>query len=605
MSRWLALACLGCIVAVGATLRLDALSGRYGIVDHPGWFRALQRAAVAATDLSGSPLGTWAPEPEYPHQNDAPSRYRSDPYTYLLRAREMRGFYGAHFREPVFPYAVKGALWLLDGQDVAVSLTSLTFSVLCTVATYLLGAMAFSRGVGLIAALGLAVESDAISWGVWGWRDDAYACAVVLVACLVLRQRRAPSTWGTVALGVAMGLSTLTRIFTVTFAGPALLYLLARAAEPWHARWRHAALTAGVATLIVAPYLINCWRVFGDPLYTLNYQPISYVAWEGATLERTPGAVEYITNKLVATPFQTLDTAVLGMTSYPFLNKWAGFDAWFPGLGAWLSWTAMAGLLLMTWSQPGRLLWLIWTTAQVPFSFTWKLSWDWRYTFFTYPFLLIAMALALTSGASLLQPAIRRRLAGLARSRRAWIWPAASGVAVGAITAAVVYVLPVAVARETLATSGSAVIEAGPRDPAFFRAGWSAWFRTGNITTRAATGPQATIDLPSLEPRAYRLTLRLNPYPAPPADVARLPSVHVFFNHQLLRTVALTWDPERVGTFDLQVPESWVQSGTNRLVFAPAPSADQAAARREPSPSGFQLWYVWIQPVAGDTRHPR
>ena len=39
----------------------------------------------------------------------------------------MTSFYGAHFREPVFPFAVKSYLWLLDDQDVAVSFASATF----------------------------------------------------------------------------------------------------------------------------------------------------------------------------------------------------------------------------------------------------------------------------------------------------------------------------------------------------------------------------------------------------------------------------------------------------------------------------------------------
>ena len=103
--------------------------------------------------------------PTYPHRDGTATRYRSDPYTYLQYAREMRSFYAAHRREPLFPFVTKLFLWLLDQQDVAVSFASATFSVLAIVATYLLGATAFSPLA--VVALTVVVKPSppmAIDW---------------------------------------------------------------------------------------------------------------------------------------------------------------------------------------------------------------------------------------------------------------------------------------------------------------------------------------------------------------------------------------------------------------------------------------------------------
>src|SRR5207244_876997 len=82
----------------------------------------------------------WDPAPVFPHRDGPPSAYRSDPYTYLQHAREMRFFYAASLREPLFPAATRVFLSLLGNQDVAVSFASGAFSVLAVWATFLLGA---------------------------------------------------------------------------------------------------------------------------------------------------------------------------------------------------------------------------------------------------------------------------------------------------------------------------------------------------------------------------------------------------------------------------------------------------------------------------------
>ena len=279
------------IVFVLATLlRLDALTGRFGQVSQPAWLQALQSGSQALVGVLSLPVADWEPEPEYPHREGPPTHYRSDPYTYLQRAREMSSFYGAHYREPVFPFVVKLFLWMLNDQDIAVSFASATFSVLCVLATYFMGALAFSRWVGCAAALGMAVEHNAIAWGVAGWRDDAFAFAVGLSICTMLYYRRKPSIGSAVALGASAALACLTRIFSVSFLAPGFFFLLLSTAGSWSQRLRGVMIAALTAMALVAPYLVNCWREFGDPLYTLNAPPT------------TPSSSDWIRSRLQPTP---------------------------------------------------------------------------------------------------------------------------------------------------------------------------------------------------------------------------------------------------------------------------------------------------------------
>jgi hypothetical protein len=202
MSRRLVwIACLAFIIAYAALLRLDAITLSYGPVERPGWLKAFQESRGPESVLRPSGM-TWTAAPVYPHADGTSTHYISDPYTYLQYAREMDSFFEAHRREPLFPAVTKAFLALFADQDVAVSFASATFSVLSVILTAILGASVFSRPVGLVAAGALAIEYDAISWGIAGWRDDAFTCGVLASAWLMVRYLRKPSGLNAVALGV-------------------------------------------------------------------------------------------------------------------------------------------------------------------------------------------------------------------------------------------------------------------------------------------------------------------------------------------------------------------------------------------------------------------
>jgi hypothetical protein len=152
------------VLAYAALVRLDRLVLAYGPFDHPGWLVTLERSVGAFRPLT--PAGWDWEKVDQPYIG-------GDPINYLKYAREMRHFYQGHVREPVFLATTRIFLFLTGDQDVAVSFASLTFSILCVLAAYLLGSAVGSRWIGLLAAAALAIEYEVVTWAPDGWRDEA------------------------------------------------------------------------------------------------------------------------------------------------------------------------------------------------------------------------------------------------------------------------------------------------------------------------------------------------------------------------------------------------------------------------------------------------
>ena len=567
-----------------ALLRLDALTQMYGPVRSPGWLQTLQQSRLGESALR--PRGmTWAPVPLYPHADGPPTKYRSDPYTYLKYAREMRSFYAAHVREPLFPFTTKVFLWIFREQDVAVSFASAAFSMLAIAGTYAVGALAFSRVVGLLAAFTLGIEYELIGWNVGGWRDDAFMAAVVVCAYTMVRYSRSPSRTNAVFMGLAAGLACLIRITSLSFIVTGFTFLLLTRGTPWRPRVSHLGLASLLAATLVAPFVVNCWRVFGDPLYSINFHTGAYRATEGQSPEVTQTAGQYIGAHFRAAPVRMIDTFFLGMTSYPFANKWRGFGPWGESVGTWLSRAALLGLLLAAGSRSGRLLLVVLAGSMLPYAFTWRVTADWRFTEHTYPFYLLAAGLAIQEIVGMAIPSrLRARLAPYRRPK-----PALAAAAVLVVVAAAVWtatrILPPLMLEEALRSGENVSITAGDRDAAFFVDGWTSPVREGNVTTRAARASYSALDVPLPDIRDYDMTVRLDPHPRPAeGSTPQLPTVAVFINNQRLSSFAMAWNPQRVGAYDFRVPATFVRPGMNRVTFT-----------SENGPL-FKLWYLRVRP---------
>jgi hypothetical protein len=250
------------ITVFGGLLRLDAFVGKYGTLDHPAWARIVTHdiAPLAASMRPSSVV--WGREPQ-PYVG-------GDPINYIRFAREMKGFYQAHVREPVFLALTRAGLWALGGQDAAVSLASLVGSVLAVYAAFLVASALLSPLAGVLAALLLAIEYEAITWAPDGWRDDTFTATVLFAAWALIRLRQRPSAANAVLAGGLCGISCLTRITALSFVTPALVWLVADGSAPARReKAKHAALAFGVLGIVVAPYVISCAIATGDPLYDI------------------------------------------------------------------------------------------------------------------------------------------------------------------------------------------------------------------------------------------------------------------------------------------------------------------------------------------------
>ncbi len=576
------------ITAYGAILRLDSFVQKYGVLDHPSWARVLTRDIAPLASSLRPTIYRWYPV-QHPYEG-------GDPINYLKFAREMRSFYQAHVREPMFLALTRGFLGMLSNQDAAVSFASVTGSLLTIVAAYLLGSAVLSRAAGLTVALLLAVEYEMISWSVDGWRDDLFMATVVFSAWSLVRCRRNPTRGNIILVGAMAAGACLTRITALSFVLPALAWFVLDGDTPSRGSRLKAAAAGGlVCAVLLAPYLLNCAIATGNPLYAVDYHTRYYRYGEGRPSEQPMSAAAYVASKIAARPVTALDTGITGLFVQPFTIKWTGFVAWLPRSGEALSWLAMAGLIGWVFSINGRMLLVILFGSLLPYSLTWNVAGggEWRFTMHAYPFYLLAAMSAVhllwRGVGTLSQKPWRANRVG---SRQlSWV---AAGAAIIALVCGTYVVLPWFVVRETIAREDDVSIETGTRDLLFFGAGWSKPYVDG-LTFRVSDAERSRIRLPLPSRRTYQIVLRLDPV-AP----ERQRRATVLLNRQLLAFLQLTSNPERVGAYPLQLPQDKVRVGINELTIVPDTlvPAGQAGPRfssRDPQELlGVRLWYVRV-----------
>lgn len=591
---------LTAVTLFGALLRFDAVSSKYGWIGQPSWALRLEARLLPAVRSVRPAHVPWG-RVERGYAG-------GDPVNYLKYAREMRHFYQAHVREPVFLALTRAMLWITQGRDIAVSYASAVSSTLTIPATYLLGAAVCSPAAGLIAAAALAIELDAATWGADGWRDDTFTLFVVLCAWCFVRLLRQPTTGLAVVTGVVIAAACLTRITSLSFAAPALMWIAIDRSgwklAPRPGGARAAAIAAVVAALLVAPYLVNCWRATGDPLYAINYHTRYYRAAEGLPADESEDALGFVTRKLRERPVAATDTVGVGLLVFPFTNKWSGLAPWSESLAAAMRWLAVAGLMLAVWHPVGRFLWLILLTSLVPYALTWSLGGggEWRFTQHAYPFYLAAASTFLVAAARVTVALVRRDLRwGEAFTRRRI---ARAAVCVSALGAgwALHYAAPYFVAREALADREAVSIGgAPPRDAPFFWSGWSEPNGSGNVIVRRALSDRVSIRIPLPRQSDHLLTLRMDGPTV--ADRAYEPRVTVFVNNRTLGQVRFTHDPTRVGTYRMTIPRDLAGRTFARLdlVASHTVSAGEAGPRFADLPAdtrvAFYVWYVRVEPT--------
>ncbi len=540
------------VVALGGALRFEALVTRYWEPQGaPSW--ALRtRDSFASLHPRGFAFVAEA------------QPYAGDPFSYLRFAREARGFYDAHVREPAFLAAARLGLHLSGGREIGLNFASALFGTVLVGASLLLGARVASPWVGVGAAARLAIERRAVRLSVEGWRDDTHAAFAILAAWALLGLLRGASRRQALLAGGLCAAACLTRLTSVVFLLPAWAFIALWGQGGRQQRLRALGLCAGVTLVLLAPYLVNCAVAFGDPFYAVNYHASDFSRRAGLPHGGPTGVAAFLAS--LQGPYERLDTLWLGLTSVPFASKWTGFRNWSPWLGPGLAWTAVLGLSSWTLRTEGRFLLVLLGGLLLPYAMLWEIpgGGNWRYTLPVYPFYLIAACAACGR-----LTALTARGCFLSLGREAF---QIAGVAAAGLLLA--NLLQYARVEEGARRRRGARIEVGPRDGLILVDGWSWPQREGNIRLRHTQRQAGLITLPL--PGGTDLALRLRLYVRGPSGRV---SIHL--------------DGAPLASF--AAPEG-AQIGNYLLALPSRPTAHRARLRLEAAPGEtIFLWYLRLE----------
>jgi hypothetical protein len=435
---------------------------------------------------------------------------------------------------------------------------------------------------------------------------------MTLMAWAFLRLAQDPSGRRALVAGTVAGITCLTRLTALIPVVCGLAWMVVEAPPE---RRRKMTLAAGVslltAGLLVAPFLISCAREWGDPFYAVNYYTKYYRFVEGLSPSVNESALHFMGRNLVGRPFQTIDTVSGGLFSWPFVEKWQGFQRWSEPLTLLLKGSAACGLVLLFWSATGRILLVLVISSLIPYCLTWVLGGGgaWRFHEHTYPVYLIAAFHFLQQAVRAAAAFVRRPSLTMPDLTARTVLRGAALVTAGVLIWIAYLVLPFFVQRETLARGEPITIDARTRHRWFLIGAWSEAHTTGNVTIRAAREPH--VGMRALLPRRmdYQLTLRLDPISA--IDAPELKKVALFVNGQALQNLDLTYDAARVGTYRLRIPEQMTRNGLNRIDLLASRTVAAASAgtefawldRREPV--AFRFWYFRLEPLSGPVPVPQ
>ena len=339
----------------------------------------------------------------------------------------------------------------------------------------------------------MAIEYDVVTWGIGGWRDDAFTAAVVFSTCAMLRYARRGSAGAAVALGAIAGTACLVRVTSLSFLLPGLVWALhecegpvggARKTRSADGLDRRADRGSGV---FCDPAL---GESYGDPFLAIDIHTAVYRETEGESgiTRRSVGGAGHVHLEISLTAVAIGRYCGPRADRIPFHEQVvSGFAPWQSKLGKLLSWSGgdRTVSICRFARRAGCCSLIVLATSLVPYMVTWKLIHDWRFTLHAYPFFLTAAAHAIATATRVVRPPwLKARVSGITPSTVAG-WTAAALI-VGTGVWIVQRILPGVVAKESLRHDEAVLVLAGARDAAFFVGGWGPPETAGNVTARVS-----------------------------------------------------------------------------------------------------------------------
>ncbi len=292
---------------------------------------------------------------------------------------------------PLTALALAPASWSDAHAVMAQRLLMAGYGVLVVVGIGVLARWLFGRGVALVATALAAVYANL-------WMNDgllmsetlsAAGVVAILLAVYVYDLRR--TTGAAIAIGFAVGFAGLARA-ELLLLGPMVvvpLLLVGRGGLPWSIRLRHLAVTAGLAVVVVAPWVVRNLVRFEDTTVISTQDGLTLIGANCADTYSGPGkgfwslqcataveipagldqserstvwrreATEYISDHVEEIPGVVMARLGRGLSVWQtegmiYLNTGEGRESWASRIGLWQFWFLTPLAVWGWWRWPSR-----------------------------------------------------------------------------------------------------------------------------------------------------------------------------------------------------------------------------------------------------------